>query len=666
VSARRLAALALIAIAVQAPSIAAACPAEPTPDFIPCELGVVGGEDAWRADNVFSLRWSNPPPDGELSVAAVHYRLLDPSQEVVLEKRIGWAAESIDRLAVPLSPGTYTAEVWLENDKGALGKAASAQLRFDNARPGRVDPLPTPSWIGRAQFPLALRLGHPDAPLPLSGIRGYAVSVDRNADGDPCAEADRCTDTETDLHGGVEEDTLTLAQPPEGTSHVHAVAVSGSGMKSSSVGNTILRVDATDPVTTLSGVPADWTNHPVTLTASAIDAASGMAPVPGLSDPFTAIRVDGGAPVLASGDSVRATLFEPGIHSVAYYARDAAGNVNDGGSANGHPNAIPASATVRIDTEPPHLAFSNVQNPLDPETIEVEFSDSLSGVDSSRGLIAVRPADSGERFEALPTQVDGSDLRARWDSDAYTPGLYEFRAIGFDLAGNAGATTQRANGSRMVLSAPLKTRTSLDIRLPVNAGRGALRLGRGTLLSGRLIGGRRAPLARMPVQIVERFGPGSTVSERVSTVRTDSRGGFLLHLRPGPSRSIVAAFAGTATRGRSQSTALRLAVRGGVRMRASSAVARVGGRPIVFSGAVLGGNVPPDGKLVQLQFRLPGVPWTEFRTIRTDRRGRFRYAYAFSDDDSRGVRFRFRAYAPAQDDWPYEAAASRPVVVRGL
>ena len=52
--------------------------------------------------------------------------------------------------------------------------------------------------------------------------------------------------------------------------------------------------------------------------------------------------------------------------------------------------------------------------------------------------------------------------------------------------------------------------------------------------------------------------------------------------------------------------------------------------------------------------------------MQTDARGRFRYAYRFSDDDSRGVRFQFRAYAPAQSDWPYEPGSSRPVAVLGV
>jgi hypothetical protein len=111
-----------------------------------------------------------------------------------------------------------------------------------------------------------------------------------------------------------------------------------------------------------------------------------------------------------------------------------------------------------------------------------------------------------------------------------------------------------------------------------------------------------------------------------------------------------------------------LAVRGGVRMRVSTPTAEVGGRPVVFSGSVAtaGASIPAEGKTVQLQFRLRGLPWSEFRTIKTDPRGRFHYAYRFADDDSRGTRFQFRAFAPAQAGWPFEPASSTPVSVRGV
>ncbi len=109
-------------------------------------------------------------------------------------------------------------------------------------------------------------------------------------------------------------------------------------------------------------------------------------------------------------------------------------------------------------------------------------------------------------------------------------------------------------------------------------------------------------------------------------------------------------------------------VRAGVTPAISSNVAVVGGRPVLFSGRVRsrGALMPADGKVVQLQYRVPGLPWTEFRTVSADREvGRFRLGYRFSDPQSRGVEFAFRAYAPGQSLWPYLAAGSPPVVVRG-
>jgi hypothetical protein len=170
----------------------------------------------------------------------------------------------------------------------------------------------------------------------------------------------------------------------------------------------------------------------------------------------------------------------------------------------------------------------------------------------------------------------------------------------------------------------------------------------------------------MPLRVVERFGPGAGIPERVTSVSTGADGRFALRLAPGPSREVLAVFAGTRTRTRTSSSPARLGVRSGVRLWASSASALIGGRPVVFRGRVAGEEVPAGGLAVQLEFRLPGIPWSEFRTLQTDRDGRFRYAYRFSDDDSRGVRFLFRAYVNAQDDWPYEPGGSLPVAIRGI
>jgi hypothetical protein len=654
-------AIALVAVAACLAFVAPAAAAPPPPSA----LEVQGGEDAWHPNPGFRLRWQDPP-----GVAAVHYRVRDPLGAVVAERRLGWAASEAD-MQVPDVPGAYLAEVWLEDSAGNQGAAAEARLRFDDARPGAVEPATTGAWIGRAAFPLRVRLSHPLGE-PLSGIRGYAVSVDSVAGREPCAAPDRCSEAETDLLGGAGNDTFAIAGLPEGTSYFSAAAVSGSGMRSATTGRAVLQVDETDPVTRLAGAPSGWVDHPLTLTASASDAGSGMAPDGRGPSPFTAIRIDGGTPVVAYGDRVSAQAIGEGVHTIAYFARDLAGNVDDGGSSNGMPNAPPATAQVRIDRTAPSVAFGNAQDPLDPELIGAKISDSLSGPDPARGWIGIRRAGSGDAFQPLPAAAPApGELRARWDSDAYPPGEYELEATGYDRAGNATTTTRRADGEPMTLTDPLKTTTSVlaNFGAAKTASGPRSRIapyGRGVLLSGQLTAGLGTPLGHQPVRIVERF-TGGGVPERVSTAWTEADGSFSARLLPGPSREATAVFDGSPTLTRAAGPPLRLGVRGSVRLRASASEARVGGRPLVFRGRVAAapGTIPAEGKSVELQFRLPGLPWTEFRTIQTDGNGCFRYAYRFSDDDSRGVRFQFRAYVPAQDGWPYEPSGSSPVIVRG-
>ena len=379
---------------------------------------------------------------------------------------------------------------------------------------------------------------------------------------------------------------------------------------------------------------------------------------------FTALAVDGGSPASAPGDTATALVSGDGVHRVEYYGRDAAGNVN-AGQGGGDP---PATAIVRIDGAAPRVAFADRPDPEDPERLEATVADPLSGPSATLGTIGVRPARSRQPFRPLPTAVGDGRLVARWDSDSYPDGSYEFEAIGYDRAGNAGTGTVRANGSRMVLANPVKARTTLEARL---GGRGRaprlLASGQGVRLSGRLLGAGRSPLAGQEIWVIESFDSGATPQRRIASVRTGADGSFALLVPPGPGRQIEVSFAGTRTLARATAAPLRLEVRGGVRMRASAPVARIGGRPVVFRGRVVsaGATLPADGLPVALQFRLPGLRWSEFRTVATDGRGNFRYRYAFADDDSRGVRFQFRAVVAAQAGWPYAEGTSKPIAVTG-
>jgi hypothetical protein len=625
----------------------------------PLDLQVSGGEDNWHPGQTFTLSWTNPSP-----IAAARYRLLGPSGEVLVgETRLSWPATSVEHLTVPPRPGIYTAEVRLEDGAGAIGEAALAKLRFDDARPAGIEALPPKEWLGRSSFPYALRLSHPAGPQPLSGIGGYAVTIDESSSGHPCPSG-RCGATSLEARGGINLDTIEVPELPEGTNYVHAVAVSGSGIASAVAGHTAIRVDASDPHTILEGVPDGWRNAPVRLTARASDSASGMAPGgPGVQ-PLTAIRIDGGAPTVATGESVSTTVIDSGVHTIVYYARDAAGNTNDGGISDGHPNHPPSKVVVKIDRDPPSLAFTVGQDPADPERLEVRVADLDSGIDPRRGAIEVRGASTGRRYEPLSTGVAGGVLRARWDSSAYPAGEYEFRATAYDKAGNSAVSSSRADGTAMRLNGPLK----LPVKLLTSSGRRTVRYGRGVWFGGRLLTGRRTPLVGAAVRVIESFAAGAAPRQRVTTVRSDADGRFGLRLAPGPSRQVRAQVMPTATNRSASSQPLEISVHSRVTLRVSASVAHIGGRPIVLRGRVAhtGSSLPADGKVVQLQFRLPGLPWREFRTVHSDASGHFRYAYRFSDDDSRGVRFQFRAYAPAQAGWPFEPAGSLPVSVLGV
>lgn len=659
----------------------------------PENLRVAGGEETWHADNGFRIDFDYPSGLPPGAVTAVRYLVRDGGGAVVVpQQQINWATAVIEDIIVPDNPGIYKAEVWLVDSQGAEGPRAWGSLRFDNARPAELAPLQLPAWLGRAALPYTIRFGYPRNSLPASGIAGYAVLLDSSPEGDPCAAASRCSPAETDLHEGLDGNALAIGGLAEGTAYLHATAVSGSGMKSVLAVNASLRVDLDDPETQLLGAPDGWTNEPVTVTAIASDTRSGMEALPNAPTPFTALRVDEGLPHVSPGPSASATVIAEGVHTVSYYARDAAGNVDDGGTSNGLANAEPSTATVRIDRRPPDVAFASAESPGAPEVIHVQVEDSLSGAAPSRGWIGVRTAGSGDRFQELNAEPMPTGFRARWDSEAYPPGQYEFRAIGYDAAGNTASTMRRANGSSMVLSNPVKAVSVLQAgfegagptaercakgvgrcrrrRTRGFAGRQLERVvpfGDGARFGGRLTTASGAPLSGVEISVIERFGDGPAPAERLSTVRTGADGTFVVRLVPGASREVTAIFDGTPSLTRATVGPTRLAVRSGVSLHTSSAVARVGGAPLIFEGTVAAerDQIPPGGKSVQLQFRLPGLPWTEFRTVQTDARGRFRLAYRFSDDDSRGVRFQFRAYAPAQDDWPYEPAGSRPVVVRG-
>lgn len=584
----------------------------------------------WQSGPAFKIyAWQVPGMDD--AGAKATYRLRDPQGRQVGDPFVRYPPQYLGLVDVPPVPGVYTLEGRLEDGAGRELRSASLALRFDDAVPPPPAPRAPGRWLLSGE-PAVLDLDPPAGPLPLSGIRGYEIALDAGP-------------VQIEAPSG----PISLGLLPEGVTQAQVVALSGSGVRSEA--RTVsFAVDATAPTVSLRGVPSGWSDGPVKLTASARDVLSGMEAA-GVAGPFTAISVDGATPAVAAGATASAWVAGSGVHEVRFFGRDAAGNVGDGS-----PGSPPAqTALVRIDEAGPRVRFAAAQDPDDPERIEALVEDSLSGPSPARGSIVVRPAGTRVPFEPLPTRVEPGRLVARWDSDAFAPGKYEFLASGYDVAGNKAVGESRLRGGRMVLVNPLKAQVSLASRLI------------GTRLGGTLRRAWGGPLGGQTIAVEETFAGGADRRRRTTYVRTDRDGDFSLRLGRGPSREVTASFAGTRLLSRAGGATASLAAPTRIRLHASAAIAAIGGKPVVFSGKIAAAEArgAVAGLPVELQFRFPGAGWSEFRTVEADARGRFRYAYRFSDDDSRGVRFRFRAYVIGREGWPYEPGTSRSVAVTG-
>jgi hypothetical protein len=646
----------------------------------------VEGGNVWHAENSFVVEWDLNPP----GTPRVEYTLRDAAGQPIPGMPV-WSADGPEYALVHLpAPGIYVLHAWNQSVRAtirpeAIEPGAALALHFDNVPPAAIG-VTAPTWVA-AGTPIPVRVSRPAAPLPVSGIAGYAVSVDTQAGSSPCTRPTRCEGGELDLHG-IDDVSTEIAAPPEGISYVHAVAVSNSGLASTAVGTAKVGVDGAPPQVHLDGGPAGWSSGPVRVTAVAVDPLSGMAAA-GPSGPITALGIDGGPPLVLPGNTASATVTGEGVHRIEFYGRDAVGNSGDGSL----PFAPPGAAAVRIDESGPTVRFA-AADPTDPERVEATVADPLAGPDPDRGQVEVRPVGSSSRFQPLPTDVDRGRLVARWSSDDYPRGAYEFRAIGFDAAGNSATSTLGGDGTRFVLQNPVKRET----RLAFGFGGGRLVFQRclradgsrrchravvrsfaqrpparavpcchGAVVGGQLLDAAGGPLAGQTVEVVETFAAGARNGVRRTALTTDAGGRFSTRLAPGPSREVTAEFAGTPRLTRVAGRRLRLRVRAAIHLRVSTTRVLIGGAPVVFSGRIAHpeARLPASGLPVELEFRLPGMPWAEFRTVQTDAAGRFRYPYAFSDDDSAGVRFLFRAFVPAASGWPFAPATSRPLTVTG-
>lgn len=366
-----------------------------------------GAADTWQSSRDFSID-PNQVPGRPAGGWEARYQLFD-SLGTPVGKVIGAAvAHPLEWFRVPAAPGAYKLEAWVVSEAGAELARGSTVLRFDDVPPAVPSAKAPERWL-RGEEVALLELDPAAGAPPLSGVAGYAISLDRGVGGHPCRNPSLCEPVETDLAPSAIADPVPLGTLAQGTTYARVVAVSGAGVPSS-VAIATFRVDSTDPLLSLSGIPSGWRNTPVRVTALATDSFSGMV-ADGSTGPLTGISVDGGAAATSLGATAATWVGGSGIHAIDAFGRDAAGNIGEL-----EPQAV---GVVRIDEAPPRVVFARGQDPAEPERIEALIDDPLSGPSPSKGSIALRLAGTRASYEELPTRVEAGRLVAYWDSDSY-------------------------------------------------------------------------------------------------------------------------------------------------------------------------------------------------------------------------------------------------------
>jgi hypothetical protein len=434
--------------------------------------------------------------------------------------------------------------------------------------------------------------------------------------------------------------------------------------------------DYSDPVfTQISGtmLAPGWRSGTADLFAAATDAGSGLRRISTALNGVEVAVESGSCAGTISGTSLASGLVPcPTDASVAFHRSTAESPLRDGQNTltvcgvDFAGNETCDSRTVLVDNTAPDLAFSNLQDPADPDLIRATVSDPHSGIATAR--IYYRPVGSG-LWQPLATEIAESELRARVDSGSVQPGDYEFMAEATDVAGNHGQTTLRENGQPMVLTFPLRGAADLtaDIK-PGSAKRRTVAYGRSSTVAGRLINSAGDALPNRDITVVEYFGEGALIDRRVRTVQTDGQGHWSSKLPAGPSRTVTASFDGDLRHLPAETEAGSLRVRSKASFRTSRK--RVPeGEKIVFKGKVghVGARIPVGGKLIELQVQEGAGRWNTVReAFYTKPSGRYRLAYRFGRFYVADAVFMFRAKIAREQGWPYKApvrSRSRQVTV---
>jgi hypothetical protein len=366
----------------------------------------------------------------------------------------------------------------------------------------------------------------------------------------------------------------------------------------------------------------------------------------------------------AGGDITRLddlAASSPGENDLAIWLEDAAGNQDPDRARH---------LRLRLDTEDPTLDFAET-DPSDPLRVAVNVHDSQSGL--ADGEIEIRRV-GGSSWYPIDTRVEGSQLVGIVDDERFHNGSYRLRARAADGAGNEASTDRRANGAQMSLRLPLRVETRLRVGLPHVTRRhgkkvthfrptGRVRFGHRARIRGTLENREGQAIDDAMIHVYSKTRGSPKDFARVGLVHTDRRGRFSYLAKATRSRVLKFRYVGS-RRIRAQSREVVLQVPALSTIRASDH-SMIVGDSVTFTGRLITGPIPRAGKLMEMQAFFRGR-WRTFSTVRTEKRGRWRFGYRFGG--TRGVvRYRFRVRVPPEAGYPFVLGGSPTafVTVRG-
>lgn len=602
-------------------------------------------DGAWSPTPEVAVRWDSTGDAGS-GITSVRWSLLRADRgRPVSSGSIAGSARSTT-IRVP-EPGDYLLETRFADQAGNVGSPAVARVRFDDIPPPPARPLVPSGWQSADELPIRAAVEPVEAAGP-SGILGYALATSDQGAVVPC-RATTCDSDELTLVDRPGVAPPTVGGLREGVNWISAVAVSGALLPSRSPVTARLLVDRTYPETSLLGVPSGWSREPVRLVARSADALSGMEDDPDDDGrPVTVIEVEGGETVEADGDRAEVEVAREGITEVRFFARDLAGNVNDGRLGPGserHPR--PGIEKIMVDRTPPSVTFAGRPDPTRPELVRFDVDDPLSGVGGGR--LVIYPAGSPGHEVEVPSLLSAGAIEAGIPSDDLPAGPYELVARVSDRAGNF----RESEPARLEL--PLKVPATVRLGDELSPRR---------KLSGSVLLGGGPPGRSIDLVVEEDFGSRSGRAPRLSDVRAAPDGSFDFTVPPGPRRTIRVRFAGTASESRAVSDPIEVIDRDRVSFSTSTRSLR-NGRILKMRGRVTGPGVGTAGagKDVVIQFFDPSRKrWRPVEVVSCGADGRFRLDYRFMTISS-AQRILFRALSLGETDWPFRPAASRQVAV---